>query len=64
MAGSCWLHCRLRIVGSSWFHFRLKLCRMGRGGGAEVGVAGSCWIHCRFRLCRTTGSCSLHFRLR
>ena len=65
MAGSCWLHCRLRIVGSSWFHFRLKLCRMGRGGGgAEGGVAGSCWIHCRFRLCRTTGSCSLHFRLR
>ena len=63
-AVSCWLHCRLRIVGSSWFHFRLKLCRMGRGGGAEGGVAGSCWIHCRFKLCRTTGSCSLHFRLR
>ena len=35
MSGSCWLHCRLRIVGSSWFHFRLKLCRMGRGGGGE-----------------------------
>ena len=43
MAGSCWLHCRLRLcrmAGSSWFHSRLRLCR----------TAGSCWIHCRLRL--------------
>ena len=37
VAGSCWLHCRLRMVRSCWFHFRLKLCRTGRGGGGEVG---------------------------
>ena len=35
MAGSWWLHCRLKIVGSSWFHFRLKLFRTGRGGGGR-----------------------------
>ena len=36
LAGSCWLHCRLRMVGSRWLDFRLKFCRTG-GGGGEVG---------------------------
>ena len=45
MAGSCWLHCRLRLcrtVGSCWLHCRLRLCR----------TVGSCWVHCMLRLSR------------
>ena len=52
LAGSCWLHCRLRMVGSRWLDFRLKLCRTGSGGGGGGGkgggeVAGLRRFHCR-----------------
>ena len=36
MAGSCWLHCRLRLcrtAGSCWLHCRLGLKREGEDGG-------------------------------
>ena len=38
VAGSCWLHCRLRMVGSRYLDFRLKLCRTGGGGGGGGGA--------------------------
>ena len=39
MAGSCWIHCRLRLsreggtAGSCWIHCSLRLSREWGGGG-------------------------------
>ena len=45
MAGSCWLHCKLRLrktAGSCWIHCRLRFSKEGKDGvffaGFTVGL--------------------------
>ena len=68
MAGSCWLHCRLRFCrrrgrGDGGFllaSLKAEVTLVGGGGGQRV----LCCLHCRLRLCRMAGSCWIHCRLR